>query len=738
MEKRINNVGSYFFIIVAFITPLIFSISPSVSFPLAKMIPFLAVVFFGIFLLILSSFHEGKFTVPKHAFFIAALLVPFSYILSSLFSVDKSASLIGTGAGLATASTITALFLFMYLVSLFVRSKNKIFISYFVFILAYLLIALFHILRLFFGVDFLSFDIFTAMISNVVGRWTDIGLFSGIAILISLTSIEFLRLEKPFKILAYVVLGVSLFMLAVTNFPVLVWGANAQNTLSLFTLIGFFALIFFVYFVSSSYDQSNKKAAEESEPKKVVRKIPVASLVVLVISIIFTLGFLPLQSVVANFFKIEPVVETRLLWKPTLDLSVSTITQGPFYRPIVGYGPEQFSYKWMLDKPQGINNTTIWNANFNEGTGFIPSTVVTVGLLGFLSWVAFLVLFVLLGVRALFMKIKDPFSHYLTVSSFLVSLYLWIVQVIYTPSAPLLIFTFFFTGLFLASLYREKVLVEKEYVFEKSKGKSFVSIMSLILFLMLVLFWGYKIGERAVAAGYAGKAEAILQSAQSMEDVERAKVYIQNAAALSNEDSYFRALANVSLAQVNGLLQDTSTPAEELRSQFQQVYEQALGAAGLAVRANPQGYDNYVTLGNVLEAVVPLNVPDAYENAKIAYEEAGRLNPKSPLVPYLLARLEVAHNNISVAKERIGESLALKPYYLDAVILLGRIQLGEGNEEAALNSFQVAQTIAPGNADIAQIIKMIQNGSASVNTQPDDTSTSTDETGVDDAETEEN
>ncbi len=228
-----------------------------------------------------------------------------------------------------------------------------------------------------------------------------------------------------------------------------------------------------------------------------------------------------------------------------------------------------------------------------------------------------------------------------------------------------------------------------------------------------------------MAAAYAGKAQVLLQAAQNMEDVERAKVYIQNAAVLGKQDSYFRAFANISLAQVNTFLQDTTTPADTLRAQFQQAYEQALNAASFAVRVNPHNYDNYITLGNVLEAVVPLNVPDAYENAKIAYQEAGKLNPKSPLVPYLLARLEVSHNNISSAKEHIGQSLALKPYYLDAIILLGRIQLGEGNEQGALASFQVAQSIAPNNADIAQVVKMIQNGGVSPKPAPAATSTAT-------------
>jgi tetratricopeptide (TPR) repeat protein len=713
MEKRINNIASYAFIISAFIIPLIFSASPLVGFSFSKVLPFFLVTFLAAILFIIQIFNQGKISIPKNWMFVSIAAVPLVYILSSFFSINSSASFLGTGTELGTASFISGLFLFMALIAVFVRSKDKAFAACLAFVAAYLLLALFHIVRFAFGADFLSFGIFTSLISNTVGKFTDLGIISGIVVLLSLTSIEFLKLSKVIRILGYVVLALSLIMLAITNFPLLIWGPNAKDSLSLFTFIGFFALTFFVYFISSTYGTGRKPADEEGEivTAKIGRSVPIASLVVLIVSVIFTFGATSLQNLIASTFNIEPSIETRLLWKPTAELAGSTVSQFSV-RPLLGYGPEQFGYKWLLDKPADINNSLVWNSAFGEGIGFIPSTPVTVGILGLVAWIAFLALLAQSGVRSLFAKSKDSFSHYITVSTFLVSIYLWIAAIVYTPSITTFIATFFFTGLFLASLFREKIIKEKEIVFDHSKGKSFVFIMALIAALLLILFWGYKIGERFAASIYANRANVALSTAQSVEDVERAKAYLRSAAILANEALYSRILANLTLAQVNGLLQDTTTPQVELQRQFGILYPEAVNYAQNAAGLNPQSFDNLITYGNVLEVGASLRLEGYYAAAKSTYEEAAKLNPQSPLVPYLLSRLEVDNQNIEGAKSLIGEALQLKPNYFEAIVFLGRLQIGEGNNKDALNTFIVAQSIDPTNQDIQAIITQLRNGGA--------------------------
>jgi len=701
MEKRINTIASYIFISLIFIIPLVFSVSALISFQFSKIIPFFIAIFVVAFLYIIFIFNEGKIAIPWHWFFAASAFVPLMYFVSAITSTNTTGSLLGTGAELATASTIGGLFIFMYLVSFFMRSKDKTLVSYLTFAAVFVLISLFHTLRFILGADFLSFGIFNSIISNTLGSFTDLAIFSGVALILSLTSIEFLRIGKLIRFISYLVLGLSLVVLAATNFPLFIFGVDPKSSLSLFTLIGIFALIFFVYFVSSTYGTKEKETG-------LGRRIPFASLVVLVISLLFTLGGSTLQNAVSSFLKVEQTSEARLLWTPTYNLSVSTLKDLPL-RTFVGYGPEQFSYKWMLSKPVDINNSVLWNTPFSQGTGFIASTIVTIGILGFLGWLAFLVLILWLGIRALFAKNKDPFSQYILASSFLVSVYLWITLVVYAPNITTFIITFFFTGLFLASLFREKLLEEKVVVFDKSKGKSFVFILGLILTLLLLLLWGYKLGERFVASTYVGKTNIALSRAQSMEDVEKAKVFLISARSLANQGLYSQALALITLSQVNTILNDNKTPDETLRQQFQSTYQSAVSYAQNTIVNNPNSFDAYITYGNVLGTAVPLGFEGYYEEAKNAYVEAGKLNPKSPLVPYLMAKLEADNKNMDEAKNKIGEALTLKSNYVDAIVLLGRIQAGEGKKDDAIVSLTVALSINPENQNIQTMIDSLKN-----------------------------
>ena len=711
MEKKINNAASWIFIIIGFITPLAFSYSPLVAFPFAKILPVFLATFVVLTLFIVHIFNKGRITLPTSWLFGTVALVPLVYIISSFTSVNPATSFMGNGTELGTASFVTLLFLFMGLLSYFMRAKDTAFNACLAFVIAYVILAIFHIPRFIFGADFLSFGIFGSVISNTVGRFNDLGLISGIVVILSLISIEFLRLSKVVRILGYVVLSLALVMLCFTNFPLFIWGASALQSLSLFTFVGFFALTFFVYFISLSYGKE--------EP----RRVPIASLIVLVISVIFTFGAAPLQSVISSTFHIDSGIETRLLWKPTADLAHSTVSNLSV-RPFLGYGPEQFAYKWMLDKPIDINNTLIWNAPFTQGSGFIPSTPVTVGLVGFLAWIAFLFFLARSGAQSLFAKIKDPFSNYITTSTFIVSLYLWIAAIVYVPSITTFILTFFFTGLFLASLFREKIIAEKEFIFDNSKGKSFVYIMSLISILLVAIFWGYKVGESVAAGVYAGRANVMLSTAQNKEDIEKVKAYLRSAGSLASEETYSRILANIALAQVNSVVQDSKLPQDEAKQRFQALYPEAIGYAQNAISKNPNSFENYVIYGNVLEVGASLRIEGYAEAARTVYEQARKLNPRSPLIPYLLARIETDSQNIDGAKTKIGEALQLKPNYLEAIIYLGRLQIGEGKKADALNSFIVAQSLDPSNTDIQAVINALRNDDIS-NPRPVSTATST-------------
>jgi tetratricopeptide (TPR) repeat protein len=686
-----------FFLLLAFtfLLPLVFSPAPYINFFYSKSLLFFGITFLTLFFFIFKVFKEGRYQLTTHPLFLTGLLIPVWYLISSFLSVNSSNSFMGLGIETDTLSFVSALFLFAFLISYLLRSKDKIFLIYFALASSYLFLAIFHILRFFFGPNFLSFNLFLSSTSNTIGKWNEMAIFSGVILLLSLLSIEFLKLARGFKIFSWILLGISTFFLAVTNFLLI---AEYSFRVSFFTLIGIFALVFFVYFLSSSYEQSRKENEDLNNETRVKRRIPIASFIILLISIIFTFAYPQIGSYVSRTFGVSSY-EERPTWSWTTLSSWGAIKN----RPFTGYGPNNFNAGWNVNKPASVNNSVVWNNDFGTGVGYIPSTVTTTGPLGLILWLIFIALFKIMGVKALFMNYRDRFSHYLTLSAFLVSLFLWIVAILYTPTTVILILTFLFTGIFFGSMIREGVVKEKTLVFENSKQKTFISILFLVLILVGSIFWSYTLGQRFASTVYASKGAIQFANAQSEADLITAQNHYAEAIQLSAQDSYLRAISNIALARARIALSDEQVSVDQRRLNFISSYQTAFSASNGAINTNKSNYQNYLSRGAVSESLISLdeasrqslNLSDQYQEAKSYYEQARAYNPTSPLIPLLLARLEAGRGNAEAATELINTALEMKPNYSEAFLLLAQIQFARNDAQTALNTLLTGSLVAP-------------------------------------------
>ena len=143
------------------------------------------------------------------------------------------------------------------------------------------------------------------------------------------------------------------------------------------------------------------------------------------------------------------------------------------------------------------------------------------------------------------------------------------------------------------------------------------------------------------------------------------------------------------------------TPEENLII-FQDAVSKSIAAAKEAVALNPAGYQNWIALSTIYNFLVPapLSVTGAYENASLAYSEAGKRNPLNPEIPLLLAQLEYNHSNIDATRSLIRQSLALKEDYVDAYLMLARLEAEENNIGEAINSAERVALLLPDNAAV--------------------------------------
>ncbi|MBX4210816.1 tetratricopeptide repeat protein [Candidatus Parcubacteria bacterium] len=674
MEKKnklftSENVSLGLILLGFFLTPLFF-----LSFPIplvvAKSILLAIVTLVSVVFWIIQRFKDGKFTLPYPLLSLAAAVLVVIYFLSSFFSSPISGSVIGQGFEIETASFILMMVILMLVVPNVVRTKNKIFYSYLAFFASFFIVALFFALRMLFGTSVLNLGVFPAITSNMVGSWNDTGIFMGLAAIISLITIESLSLSRLYKILTYVALVVSLFFLVLINFSI-IW-----------YILGLFSLIFFVYLISFG---GGSVFSKEGRTDGVT--VPVASLIVLLISVIFVLPGSHISNSLSNKFGVSEI-NARPSWGTTFNIMKQTLS----HHPILGVGPNRFLNQWVLNKPLEINNSVFWNVDFNYAIGLIPTSVITTGVLGLLAWIAFLGLLIYAGFKALMSKISDKISRYLIVSSFLATLYLWIMCIFYVPGTTMVALTFLFTGLFIATLYNEKLITGKTISFVESPRAGFVSVLFLIALLISTIVWGFVLSQKLVSLTYFQKSIAALNVSGNISEAENYAVKAANASA---SDASYRLLTELNLIRLNDVINQKNVSTDTLRNEIKSALGTAIENAGTAKNIDPGNYQNWLELGKVYESVVPLGVQGAYENAKLAYTQAATLNPTSPAVSLTLARLEINHNDLKKAREYITKSLQQKNNYTDAIFLLSQLEVTEGNVKAALNSIEAASLLAP-------------------------------------------
>ncbi len=687
-------------VLMLFLLPIFFVPSPFVSFQFGKMILLATLSILAFVLFLVSLLKSGSLPIPRSSIFLALALILIVHLLSSLFGNAPSASLIGYGFEVTSFTTILILSFVTFLVSALCQSPKRLLVVFKTFFIVSLVLALFHVLRLFFGAGFLSFGYFPNIISNTVGKWNELSIFFSITTILSLAALDILRSSLKARVVLSIFLILSLVMLVVINLPI-VW-----------YVIGAISLIFFVYLLSFGGVQTNtmdvvSSSSGETRLKSSGRRISFGSLAVLIIAIIF--AFTPLGSTInasiATKAKISSV-EVRPSWSATLDISKEVFKE----TPLLGPGPNRFGTVWQLHRPD-VNLTNFWNTNFSHGIGFIPTTLIETGILGAIAWFIFFAFFLILGFRSTLSRFADRQSRFFVVSSFMVSLFLWIMNILYMPNTPILFLTFFFTGLFVASLYVVGFSRPLTISFSKYPRMSFVFVMTFVFIIVVSLGLGYIILGKSLSSFYYERGAAIARTSRANVDVALGSML--KALNLSSNDVYLRSVAELNVVRLGNIISTVDSGAdisEDLRNEFQNVLAAAIEASRRAQMKDPENYENWLSIARVYESIIPIGVAAAYDNAKVAYGEAIKRSPRNPALYLYLARLEATQNNLSVSKQNIARAIELKPNYLDAIFFLSQIDAAEGNIRGAIVSVEKILTVSPNDPNLLFRLGLLKYG----------------------------
>ncbi|MEA3399366.1 MAG: tetratricopeptide repeat protein [Patescibacteria group bacterium] len=672
MHKKVLlfNKMSYISLVVTLLGSILF-FTPFVSVTLAASKGFFLSlgITVSLFFWLVARLLDGKFVFPKERIILFALTIPIIFLISSFFSSSPYISLFGRAFEVGTFGSMLVLFLVLFLSAIHFQTEKKIWYFFLILLGGALILGLFEFI-------FISLGLLGVGLSNVVpvgnlfGSWNDFALFYGLITILTLFTLEFLNFTKRIKIWLYILLGLSLLFLIIINVP-LIW-----------FLIGVFSLIVFVYSISVLHSNKDKEDSKN--------KISFGSLIVVLISLLFLISGNFLGGVVNRYIGVENE-NIRPSTQSTLQVASKSIR----HNPVLGTGPNTFSLDWAQWKPDQIIQTDYWASNFNSGIGAIPTYLVTTGILGFLVWVFFLVLFILRGIQSTRLAFnKKEGSSYLVMFSFILSLYAWVTLIIYSPNILMFMIAFATTGVFIGVLVSKNSLQLKEISFLNDPRNSFFAILALVILLLAAVSSTYLYTKKYVSVIYFSKSLNPEATSESLVHSER---LLNKALNLNQSDSYYRTLSQVYIAQIGIIVNDETLSEDTLKSGVQTLVGRAEQSASLAVSQNSNNHFNWVNLGDVYSAFLPLGVANSYESAMQAYDKALELAPANPSILLSKAQVELNQEENDKARDLINEAIEMKGNYIDAIFMLAQIEASEGNLVGAIEKAEMASVITPSN-----------------------------------------
>lgn len=596
---------------------------------------------------------------------LSVLLLPLGYVLSYAFSTDKTVALLGYSIEADTvAFAVAGALAFLFGSFLFRRTSALTLLVNSVLAAAGVALA-FQAVSILLGTRVLS-QLFADPSVNIVGKWNDLGLLAGLVLVLLFIPLASGTLAPLRRIIGWCAVAILVLFLALVQFP-LVWCL---------------LLAFFVVLALAMYTPGTAES-------RTIPWLPIAGALVSVLFLVWG------AAVQGGLFKVFPVsaLEVRPAFSTTLDI-VRASHGSSISRFLVGTGPNTFGTDWALHRPTEVNNSQFWNLDFNVGYSTFTTTLGTVGLVGTLVWLIPLVL-VLLG---LMRTMRNPGSseqeNMLAFSVGMGAVYVWLSALFYVPSQNILILAFVLSGAAFAFALRTEGEQQAQVSFGRVAHMGYLGLACALLIAALVVA-GFT-ARRYVAEMHTNQGLASLGAG----DVDGALAAANKALETETTGNTLQFATLAGAAQMQLLINATSTPSTEIQQQFAQTAQTTIALGQRAIAQNPSDYRAYMLLANVYSLLASVGVEGAYDTARQFYTSATERNPSNPAIPLAIARLEAVKGNEEGLIAAVQKSLQLKGDYTDAILYVVQYNVAKKDIPNAINAAKAAVQSAPGVSSI--------------------------------------
>jgi tetratricopeptide (TPR) repeat protein len=517
------------------------------------------------------------------------------------------------------------------------------------------------------------------------GSFTDLAQFMGLGVILVLITYRFFDISKRAR---RILLGsgtIALALLAAADMS-FVWGWVA--------LVSFGLLVeALVRHSPKTVDTDSDIAYVEETPSETEgrRHSLTLPLCVLVVAVFFlvggSLGSALSSALHTNVFNVRP------LWQSTFAVAHNTLSTSPLF----GSGPGTFGAEWLKYRDSSFNSSPFWNIDFTAGAGFIPTSLVTTGIVGALAWLGFLGVFLALGLRTLIVRPpRDTVARYAAVASFTAAVYLFSIAMWDLPGTLMLALAFVFTGIFASTMRFSSRSRGWGISFRNAPRLGFAAAGVLTALLLSSVAWAYTLVEHYIAEVEFTQATAAFNSG----NIGAANQAVQKSLSLVPTAAAYQLQAGIAAAELGQIMATSTAETSAVQQAYQTTMSAGIRAALAAASLDPSDYQTWVVLGNLYAQAVPLGITGAYDTAKASYGRAAALNPTNPQIPYIVAQLDIANKNIKSAKDDLNTAIALKGDYTAAIFLISQLEVQDGNAKNALASALSKAYFSPNDPNV--------------------------------------
>lgn len=650
---------------LVFLLPILIIPVPGAPFAFSKTALAMLAVLILMLLYAVRTVREGILEIPSSPLMGSLIILPLAYLSSAMFSEHPALSFWGYQLDVDTFGFVAIASAAALLVALSIPAA-KAFSPLVALVFSSWVVLLFQTIQIFFGAPFPIFPA-GSMTANLVGSWSEFGIFAGLIVSLALFALGSLSLPFVRRTVIVIMLVLGLAFLVLVNVWI-VWAIVA--------LVAFGVL---VSVLLSSYVMKQGAVGGLSAP---------ISATVLAMAVFFmTFGggaASPIQAAAGvQAFEVRPSVQGTL-----------AVIGGVYAEsPLVGSGPNTFAALWLLYRPSGILSTPFWDTPFTGGFGAVPTAFSTGGLLVGAAWALVLAALFYTIARMFFAPPRDTTRRAVISSLAAVgALYLALIHLAYSPGPAVSLLFFIMLGLLVASLKGTSLVPLWTIRLSSAPRIGFVSIMLVITLSVAALASSYGVARAYLGSLAYGQAVA----AANAGDLGAAEALIGRAIEFAERDQYHRARVAIGVARLSEIIASNESDAAA-QAAFRDALVQAVDSARAAVAWDPARYENWIARADVYASVVPLRIDGAYETALEALERARSLSPQSPEVDYRIAVVMAANGDLAAARDAALAALLKKADYTQAIMLLAQIELEDGHLDKAIDSVASAVYFEPEN-----------------------------------------